>query len=321
MSRKTLLTLIVVITAIVPCSAEAQPAPPTARQALLEMFFSKTPGTFAKHLPDELLAVIKKSNSGPNGLATLGLLTSQIQASGQQVQTYEAGPILVSAESQATNSKLEVMVERDDLNGEEDEIEVSFRAYKDGQLQNSGMSPRLVFGMKQETGVWRVNDFTFSFKLSLTDPELLKSIEKWQAAAAASANAHPTVTMQTSPQNFNESSAVVAMRSILRAETTYANTYGHGYTCSLSDLGGIGGDETNDHHARLIDPGLASGKKHGYRFALGGCSGNPAAKFALTAVPSEGSFGQAFCSDESAVIRSSGDGNGQNCLNGGRPLP
>ena len=32
-------------------SASAQPAPQTARQALLEMFFSKTPGTFEKHLP------------------------------------------------------------------------------------------------------------------------------------------------------------------------------------------------------------------------------------------------------------------------------
>ena len=321
MSRKTLLSLIVVITAIVPLCAETQPAPQTARQALLEMFFSKSPGTFAKHLPDELLAVIKKSSSGPNALMTLGLLTSQIQASGQQVQTFEAGPILVSAENQTNNSELEVIVERDDLNGEEDEIEVSFRAYKDSQLQTAGISPRFVFGMKQETGVWRVNDFTFSFKVSFTDPELLKSIEKWQAAAAAGTSVHPTITTQASPQNFNESAAVIAMRSILRAETSYARAYAHGYTCSLSDLGGIGGDETNDHHARLIDPGLASGKKHGYRFALGGCTGSPASKFSLTAVPAEGGFAQTFCSDESGVIRSSGDGNGQNCLSNGKPLP
>ena len=30
-------------------------APQTARQVLLEMFFSKTPGTFVKHLPEDLL--------------------------------------------------------------------------------------------------------------------------------------------------------------------------------------------------------------------------------------------------------------------------
>ena len=29
----------------------SEPAPQSARQALIEMFFDKTPGTFAKHLP------------------------------------------------------------------------------------------------------------------------------------------------------------------------------------------------------------------------------------------------------------------------------
>lgn len=32
--------------------ADTQPAPQTARQALIEMFFSKTPGSLEKHLPE-----------------------------------------------------------------------------------------------------------------------------------------------------------------------------------------------------------------------------------------------------------------------------
>ena len=44
-------------------SASAQPAPQTARQALLEMFFSKTPGTFEKHLPQATRAALRKAGT------------------------------------------------------------------------------------------------------------------------------------------------------------------------------------------------------------------------------------------------------------------
>jgi hypothetical protein len=111
------------------------------------------------------------------------------------------------------------------------------------------------------------------------------------------------------------------MRNIAHAEVKYAATYGQGYTCSLSDLGGIGGDEPTDHHAMLIDPGLASGKKYGYRFALTGCGGTSASKFILTAMPAEGSIGQAFCTDDSEVVRSFPGGNWTSCLSAGKPAP
>ncbi len=38
-------------------------APQTARQALLEMFFSKTPGTLVKHLPIATRAALEKSGA------------------------------------------------------------------------------------------------------------------------------------------------------------------------------------------------------------------------------------------------------------------
>jgi hypothetical protein len=42
---------------------ETASAPQTARQALLEMFFSKTPGTLVKHLPTVTLAALEKSGA------------------------------------------------------------------------------------------------------------------------------------------------------------------------------------------------------------------------------------------------------------------
>jgi hypothetical protein len=86
-------------------------------------------------------------------------------------------------------------------------------------------------------------------------------------------------------------------------------------------LGGMGGSDRSEHQAMLIDPRLASGKKNGYRFNFSGCDGSPAAKFTVTAVPAEGSFGmRTFCSDQSGTIRSSNDANPDSCLAAGRPV-
>jgi hypothetical protein len=174
--------------------------------------------------------------------------------------------------------------------------------------------------MKQETGVWRLNEMTFTFTVSLSDPEFLKALSSWKSPAS-SPSQYPPVSSSAAMRSNNEASVVSAMRSIVIAETTYATTYGHGYTCSLADLGGMGGSERNDHQAMLIEPRLANGKKNGYVFALAGCAGSSASKFTLTAVPAEGAMGlNAFCSDESGMIRVSSDGDGASCLSSGRPL-
>src|ERR1051326_1481063 len=71
--------------------------PQTARQALLEMFFSKTQGQFVKHLPAATLAALEKSGALA-GLQQYGLLASQFQAQGNNLQTFETGSILLSGE-------------------------------------------------------------------------------------------------------------------------------------------------------------------------------------------------------------------------------
>jgi len=307
--------------------ANAQPAPQTARQALLEMFFSKTPGTFEKHLPQATRAALRKANpaSGASMLIGLSAITSQINARGQQLQTFEAGPTLVLIEDPKAHSKFEIIVERDDLRGDEDEIELSFHGSKDGETQTAGAKFRLSFTMKQETSVWRLNEVSATVGVSLTDPEFLKALatKMGPGISEAPAGGSTTLTTTTALIAANESMAVAAVRTLNTAEITYAATFPeHGFTCTLSDLGGMGGGSgVTEHQAMLIDPRLASGKKNGYIFLLSGCDGTPASRYSVAAVPADPTSGtRAFCSDESAVVRFSADGKANSCLSAGKPL-
>jgi len=311
----------------VPFSAAAEaPAPQTARQALIEMFFSPTPGTLEKHLPEVTRTAIKNAQvgSGAAMLNSIAVLTSTMQTHGQQLQTFETGSTLLSFEDPQQHSKVEVTVERDDLQADEDQIELSFHASKDGETQTAGVKPRLTFTMKQEAGVWRLNEITVAVNLSLTDPQLLKAMTTPMKPTLSSVN-QPQVQPASNWSAMgggSEASAISAMRTLVAAQTSYASLYpARGYTCSVSDLGGMGGTDRNEHQAMLIDPRLASGKKNGYRFAFSGCDGSPASKFNVTAVPAEGTFGmRTFCSDQSGVVRSSNDPNADSCLTAGKPL-
>ena len=113
----------------------------------------------------------------------------------------------------------------------------------------------------------------------------------------------------------NESSAVAGVRTLIVAETTYAETHPDaGFTCSLSALA--------DGQPMLGQ--LADGKKSGYAFELMNCSPDVGAvnvRFQVVAYPLvAGQTGRrAFCADESAVIKAS-EGSAQDCLEKGVPL-
>jgi len=329
---KRLLTLIFIGLFFLP-SASAQPAPQSARQALLEMLFSKTPGTFEKHLPQATRAALRKAraDSGTSMLDGFSMLTGRLNAAaGQHLQTFEAGPTLMLIEDPQQRTKFEITVERDDLRGEEDEIELSFHGYKDGETQTAGTKFRFTLTMKQEAGLWRLNDIMVAVGVSLTDPAFLKAMTTGIKPTTTATMGTSQVSMSAPPAAFgamsasNESAAVGGLRTLNTAEVTYAAAFpAHGFTCALSDLGGMGsGGGPSEHQAMLIDPRLASGRRNGYVFQLSGCNGTtPAIRYRISAVPADGSSGtRAFCSDESAVIRFSPDGKAESCLNSGTPL-
>ncbi|HXJ85466.1 MAG TPA: hypothetical protein VMS18_01500 [Candidatus Binatia bacterium] len=296
----------------------AQEAPQTARQALLEMFFSKTPGTFVKHLPVATRETLDKSGAMAN-LQQYSLLASQFQAQNQNYQTFETGSVLLSGEDPKTAQKIEVMVENDALRGDQDDIELSFQTYKNGQAQRTPFMPRMTFSMKQEAHVWKLNEISITIRLPLADPDLLKAItENMKARQNASVSVTPQKQTITSTAG-TDAQVIAAIRTVLTAETTYATTYPRvGYTCTLSDLDGFGGGEPNEHQAMLINSGLASGRRYGFVFSLSGCAGSPAAGFHLSAAPNASTFGRkAFCADQSSVIRSTEDGNAATCFASG----
>ncbi len=324
------LVFVTSLCAVVPASA--QPAPQTARQALLEMLLGKTPGSFDKHLPQATRMALRKAGaaSGASMLSGFSLLTSQLAASGQQLQTFEAGPTLMMIENPQSHTKFEITVESDSLRGDEDEIALAFHGSKDGETQTAGAKFGLTFTMKQETGIWRLNEVSVTLGVSLTDPEFLKALTtKLNSApstgiSGTAVGGSTTLIAPNAMAAANESAAVAGLRTINTAEITYAASVpGHGFTCTLSDLGGMGaGGGATEHQAMLIDPRLASGRRNGYIFALTGCDGTPASRFSTTAVPADPSSGsRAFCSDESAVIRFSPGGKANSCLSMGKPLP
>jgi hypothetical protein len=313
-------------------SASAQSVPQSARQALLEMFFSKTPGTFEKHLPQAMRAALRKSGAAPGTsmLDGFSAITSQLNARGQQLRTFEAGPTLMLIEDPQTHSKFEINVDRDDLRGDEDEIELSFHGYKDGETQTAGAKFRFTLTMKQEAGSWRLNEVMVAVGVSLTDPEFLKAMATPRPPTITSVGSSESSFSSSSPPSAtsamnaaNEASAVGGIRTLSTAEVTYAASFpGRGFTCALTDLGGMGGGGgASEHQAMLIDPRLSSGRKNGYVFKLSGCDGTPATRYNISAAPADASSGtRAFCSDESAAIRFSADGKAESCLNGGKPL-
>jgi hypothetical protein len=297
-------------------------APQTARQALMEMFFNKTPGTFVKHLPNATRAALEKSGA-LEMLQQYSKMASQVSTQGQNVQTFEDGSVMVAGVDPKSGQKYEVIVLSDTPQGDQDNIALSFRTYKDGEAQRTPFMPQVIFTMKKESQVWTLNEVSFTIHLPLADPDFLKAItEKMQPQALSKTSFTPRgeTTVQI---GGGEPMVIAAMRSILKAETTYASTYSAvGYTCTLSNLDGFGGGEPNEHQAMLISSGLASGKKYGYVFALSACLGSPAAGFHLTAVPNDNSYGRkTLCSDQSGEIRSSDDRNPETCFAAGTPIP
>jgi hypothetical protein len=297
--------------------------PQTARQALLEMFSIKGSGTFVKHLPAATLSALAKSGAMQT-LQQYSALAGQLHPSGNQNQTetFETGPVLLATNDPKTNQKVEVVVEKDSLQGDEDNIELSFRTYKDKQLQRTPFMPRITFAMKMESGVWTLNEILFSMRLPLADPDFLKSVtDNIKPRTVATT----PIQIQSQPSTVtlgNDPSILTAMRTILSAENTYRSTYpAVGYTCALSDLDGFGGGEANEHQAMLLPSGLASGKKYGYVFTLSGCAGTPATRMHLAAAPAGNSLGRrAFCADQSGALRSSSDSDPDTCFATGTPV-
>lgn len=279
-----------------------KPAPQSARQALIEMFFGTKPNHLERHLPDVTKKSFARMNSSEsqNLLSELSSLSSQMQASGAKIQSFDTGPTILTVEDKppANRHVLDVTVERDDLIGEEDEIELALELPQEFREQAPfPVAPHITFVMKTEGDVWRLTDITLTVKFPLADPDFLKS-------------------MEDSQRKKNELTTVWAMRTIGGAEEIYHSRRGT-YACSLAALADANKPGVEGGGA-FFDPELATGKKGGYIFAISGCD---ALHYKAVAEPAIGDSGQrAFCSDERGAILASADGKATTCLASGEEV-
>ena len=274
----------------------AQP-PQSARQALIDMFFGSSTDHLEKHLPDATRKTLKRldSGEGTSMLAQISMFSAMAKAGGVNLQTFETGPVLLSADQpeRGAAEHVEITVERDDLMGDEDQIEVALHVSKNGKEETLPFIPRFTFAMKSEKDIWRLNEISLTVRVPLADPDFLTTIEDKQRAQ-------------------NEQMTIWSLRTVNESEKAYAKAQG-GYACTLSALGKKGANTE-----ALWDAQLVSGKKGGYIYAIPSCD---ASHYKIVAEPAVADSGQrAFCSDEGGTIRAAVDGKGTTCLRSGETV-
>jgi hypothetical protein len=301
--RRFLLVFCILPLLLISAAAQPAPAPQTARQALIEMFFGAAPNHLEKHLPDATRNVFKKM-SNPNGVNALdqfSMFATMAKAGGAKFETFDTGPVLLHVEDPRENQKVEISVEGDNLAGEEDQIEVGLHVTKDAKEQVLPFVPRFTFVMKTESDVWRLSGISVTVRVPLEDPDFLKSIEHEHNKQA-------------------EAMARMNMQSVIEAENTYHSAHGT-YACSLSDLSKTN-RETNfagtPTSVPVLNSDMAKGKSGGYIFVISGCDGT---QYKVAAEPDTPDSGEsAFCADESGSMRSSADGKAKTCLSSGETV-
>lgn len=265
------------------------------------MFFSDSPLNILKHLPEATKTALQ--NGGPGfafGPASLG---SDLKRQGKNFQVFEAGSMLVSSEDPRTGEKLEVVIDRDDLMGDQDETDLSFHTFKNGQEESlTAFYPRVNLKLGLEGGIWKLREIAFNLRLPLDDPEFLKALK------------------EAFPQHggIADQPAISSLTLLNFAESRYKVIHpDRGFTCSMTELAtarfGTGPDPT------IIDAALVSGTKDNYKFAITGCGSQPVSTYQITASPLEPGK-RAYCSDQSGAIKSSADGQGATCLTSGQPF-
>ena len=288
MGRRRLAGLVSILGVSAMMGQSTQPPPPqSARQALIEMFMGKGADDFTKHLPDDARqALIHKGETPDTSIALrIASIGRGLATEGGHIETFDAGPNILISEQADGHERIEVAVEHDSLLGDGDEIELSVRMYKDGQLQMLPVVPRLTFTLQQEKDIWRLTEVTVAAHVPLTDPDYLKGLRKEQ-------------------NESNEMSARARMMMIAQAETQYADNHKEsGYSCSMASL--FPPPEPKSESATYYVPGNMNEESNGYRFTLAGCDGPPALKYQLTAAPVDAdSEMKAFCVDQSGTLKS-----------------
>lgn len=295
---------------------QQQPILETPRQALLEMLSRGGPAV-AEHLTVESQENLKKTSEFddlarfniPHVWPTLGL------------ETFETGPVLASYVVPGRETKkFEIRVDREDVNGEEASIELSFHQVDAADENWEPLSAaRYMIALKRQNQAWRLNMISINLDFPVGDPAFLKTIlgNNTDGNKAAVLNQAPETPAEFTDQQMFGQRPEDLLFGIGQNEVDFARMHPQiGFTCSLPDLVASSGA----FGSVKLDPKVASGEIRGYRFLLAGCTGKPSGSFQAIAEPLEEKGHDAFCTDATQNVRTSEDGRGTTCLAAGKPL-
>ena len=303
-------------------SQPSAPPPQTARQALIEMIAGDQKAQF-RHLTTEVQQEVSKP-SGKGAAAYMASLSGMVKSAGTDLESFESGSVLFAVSDRKKKEKAEVVVDSDDLSGDQETFQLSVHLYRDGKEQDDevmALSPKLSVEMKKQENIWRLNNLVVSINLPVGSPKLFqKMLQEKTTGPGLAAQAGAQVSDDTIPEKCClDPQQIIQM--IGYAELVYAREHPEtGFTCSISGLA-----DPNQTSGQLLDrsftKGLANGNANGYRFTLSGCQGRPAGSYQIIAEPaSPDAWPKAFCTDATQVIRSSDDGRGATCLTSGKPV-
>src|SRR5260370_31851707 len=159
-----------------------QPGPgpqETTRHALIEIVSGGGKG-FMKNLRVEVLESLKKPGNTQTSAMLKGL-GMDASFAGKGLQAFETGPILFTFNEPAEHKTLEVHVENDDLNGEEDDLELSLHSFQDGQEQVEewqAFASLFTVSMKRQANIWRLNKITVRAEFPIGDVTFIDTLFK-----------------------------------------------------------------------------------------------------------------------------------------------
>ena len=167
-------------------------APQTARQALIEILTTSNEKVMKRHLPEALVTRLDALTPQKTTTKPAAMVSSK------DTQFFDSGPVFATYMPPKADQKLEVVVDRDELTGDGNVFEFSFRVSREGKEAISAIVPKVLARMKQEGETWRLAQLGVSVQVQLDDgaklDELMRSAMSAMAAAAASAKPSETST-------------------------------------------------------------------------------------------------------------------------------
>jgi len=318
-SKGLLISAVVCLLSLSVFTQQQQPAKlQTARQALLEILTGGEQAA-SKHLTVEVQQSLKQKNpkSGTIATQTLAALRS-FGLNNANEEVFDTGSVLLAIKDPKTLERFEVHVDSDDLAGDEDTMQLSLHAFRDGQEIDTAAQiiSQIEIAMLKQQNIWRLNAITISARLPVGDPKLMEKLTSSMGDGmfGGKIGVAPGDNSQiVQPEPDIEQT----VRMLAFAEGFHASTHPEtGFTCSLTELLS---NNSPMLQAMRLDPKMASGSFNGYKLAISGCQGTPAASFQIVAEPIAPSTGsKAFCTDATHNIRTSDDGRGSTCLSSGK---